>query len=348
MRVRNEAEAAARRWMIFALALPLLSAASSLAGSPPRGRLEHGKLLYLLSCARCHGDEGTGDGPDGAIFNPPPTDLRRTDLIATHSDDELAGSIREDRPKLRAPAPKPDRSAETEALEQFLRRLPSIRWELADAGRRIYLGRCSGCHGRYGHVESAGRPSSRDLSDPNFQSAFSDHELRVLVRHGRPGMPAQFPPVTDSESDEVTHFIRLFSPGYDLYYRYCVSCHGPHGVSQRDNHRHVKRLAFDSAYFRNTGERDLREKIWHMWRGMRPDMPHLESTLTTDDVKAILLYLRSLPPLAPGTYPPRRGQRAAPQRGHAHRGGGAEAASATRRRMKRGRNDREGDRPDFL
>jgi hypothetical protein len=62
----------------------------------------------------------------------------------------------------------------------------------------------------------------------------------------------------------------------------------------------VKRLAFDSAYFRNAGKSDLREKIWHMWRGMRPDMPHLESTLTTDDVKAILLYLRSLPPLALG------------------------------------------------
>jgi mono/diheme cytochrome c family protein len=222
-------------------------------------------------------------------------------LIATHSDDELAGSIREDRPKLRAPAPRPDGSANTEALERFLRRIPSIRWELADAGRRIYLSRCSGCHGRYGHVEGAGRPRSRDLSDPSFQCAFSDPELRVLVQHGRPGMPAQFPPVTDSESGEIALFIRLFSPGYELYYRYCVSCHGPHGVSERGDRSHAKRLAFDAAYFRNTGESELRENIWHMLRTARPDMPHFEPTLTTDDMKAILSYLRSLPPPPPGS-----------------------------------------------
>jgi mono/diheme cytochrome c family protein len=299
MHARNETEPVERRWMIFALAVPLLLAASSLAGTPPGGKLERGKLLYLLSYAGCHGDEGTGDGPDGAIFDPPPTDLRRTDLIAIHSDDELAGSIREDRPKLRAQTSKPDRTAKTDALERFLRRIPSIRWEPVDAGRRIYLGRCSGCHGRYGHVEGAARPSSRDLSDPNFLSAFGDRELRVLARHGRPGMPAQFPPVTDSESGELAECIRLFSPGYELYYRYCVSCHGPHGVSERGDRSHTKRLAFSSAYSRNVGESELRENIWHMLRRVRPDMPHFESTLTTDDVKAILSYLRSLPSLFP-------------------------------------------------
>jgi hypothetical protein len=107
MRARNETEPVARLWMIFAFAVPLLSTALSLAGTPPGGKLERGKLLYLLGwllgCPGCHGDEGTGDGPDGAIFDPPPTDLRRPDLIAMHSDDELAGSIREDRPKPQGP-----------------------------------------------------------------------------------------------------------------------------------------------------------------------------------------------------------------------------------------------------
>jgi hypothetical protein len=36
---------------------------------------------------------------------------------------------------LRAQTSKPDRSAKTDALERFLRRIPSIRWEKNDFAR---------------------------------------------------------------------------------------------------------------------------------------------------------------------------------------------------------------------
>jgi hypothetical protein len=49
--------------MIFALAVPLLSAASSLAGTPPGGKLERGKLLYLLGCAGVMETRALGTDP---------------------------------------------------------------------------------------------------------------------------------------------------------------------------------------------------------------------------------------------------------------------------------------------
>ena len=37
--------------------------------------LERGALAYRVRCARCHGEEGRGDGPDAATIAPPPRDL---------------------------------------------------------------------------------------------------------------------------------------------------------------------------------------------------------------------------------------------------------------------------------
>jgi mono/diheme cytochrome c family protein len=42
------------------------------SGSNPAKR---GKLLYQVQCARCHGPEGHGDGPDSADLRPPPRDF---------------------------------------------------------------------------------------------------------------------------------------------------------------------------------------------------------------------------------------------------------------------------------
>jgi thiol-disulfide isomerase/thioredoxin len=39
---------------------------------------KRGKLLYQLQCARCHGSEGHGDGPDSANVRPSPRDFAST------------------------------------------------------------------------------------------------------------------------------------------------------------------------------------------------------------------------------------------------------------------------------
>jgi mono/diheme cytochrome c family protein len=96
-------------------------------------------------------------------------------------------------------------------------------------------------------------------------------------------------------------FVRLLSPGYELYYRYCVSCHGPHGRSGETKAGGRPRFVFDERYFRSLYAEELRERIWHMLRGVKPEMPHFEATLTAGDVRAILAYLRSLPELPQGS-----------------------------------------------
>ena len=49
----------------------------AVAPSEPRAAPapNRGKLLYQVQCARCHGPEGRGDGPDSAELRPPPRDF---------------------------------------------------------------------------------------------------------------------------------------------------------------------------------------------------------------------------------------------------------------------------------
>jgi mono/diheme cytochrome c family protein len=288
------------RWVL----LPLLLAGMAFAAGPvAKSEIKRGRQLYLLNCARCHGDDATGDGPDGRALETRPADLRRSDILGGHDDEQLIARIRDGQPKLRLVSPTPLRSSETEALEEFLRRIPSIPWQLADTGRALYLGRCDGCHGRYGHgngpqLDRSLRPP-RDLSDSSFQHQVTDRELALLVRHAKPGMPTLRPRPGEADATPLVSFVRLLSPGYELYYRYCVSCHGPHGRSGAAKPGARPRFVFDERYFRSLYAEELRERIWHMLRGVKPEMPHFETTLTTGDVRAILAYVRSLPKLPP-------------------------------------------------
>src|SRR5215470_3289908 len=112
------------RWVLLAL---LLGGVAFAAGPVDKSEIERGRRLYLLNCARCHGDGATGDGPDGRALEARPADLRRSDLLSTHTDEQLVSRIREGQPRLRLALPTPLRSTETEALEEFLRSIPSIR-----------------------------------------------------------------------------------------------------------------------------------------------------------------------------------------------------------------------------
>jgi mono/diheme cytochrome c family protein len=48
-----------------------------------------GKGVYADSCARCHGDMGKGDGPDGDLYDPGPTDFTDVQSMKEMSDGEL-------------------------------------------------------------------------------------------------------------------------------------------------------------------------------------------------------------------------------------------------------------------
>jgi mono/diheme cytochrome c family protein len=56
--------------------------------------VDRGDLLYDASCARCHGAEYRGDGPDAGTTDVPPTSLV-SGLLASHTDSDLYAWIRD-------------------------------------------------------------------------------------------------------------------------------------------------------------------------------------------------------------------------------------------------------------
>ncbi len=141
-----------------------------------------------------------------------------------------------------------------EALAAHLQRLPTVDWRRVEEGEAVYLDRCELCHGRAGApgpTVGRGTLPPRDLSDPALQRSISDDELKVAVAHGRRGMPPLVPPIPAGELDALVAFVRLLSPGYALYDRYCAACHGEDGVRCRQLRRGSVRptVNFDRAYF---------------------------------------------------------------------------------------------------
>jgi mono/diheme cytochrome c family protein len=65
-----------RTQLVIAAALAaLLTPAAAFAGDAAAG-----KMTYTMFCSSCHGDGGKGDGPVGAVLNPPPRDLSTGDF----------------------------------------------------------------------------------------------------------------------------------------------------------------------------------------------------------------------------------------------------------------------------
>lgn len=287
---------------------PLLvftTALISMAGLPPAGGLVRatdvdGGRLYRTRCASCHGDTGRGDGPDAAIFAQPPRNLR-DGFLDTYPKDDLVRRVREgralelalDRPALRAQA------TNVEALVGYLQQLPAIDWPRAAEGRDIYVDRCVPCHGPYGRARKA-LPQTvrvpRDLSATTVQRSISDDQLITLVRHGRKGMPALIPRVPEAEGRPLATFVRLLSPGFALYDRYCASCHGDDGrpVSRPGEVIRLPTLVFNRAYVDSHDAEQLRANLWHMLAEQKPAMPHYRWALTDSQVEAIIEYLKAV------------------------------------------------------
>lgn len=263
----------------------------------PAGDVGRGRALYRVHCARCHGEEARGDGPDGALLESRPANLR-DGVLGELSDDQLVRRIREGRVRFARLPKMPEMTPRTDALASFVRRMPKLRWPSIDSGRAVYLGRCAHCHGRYGHGDGFAHDESsqlRDLADPAVQRSLDTAELAVRARHAKAGMPPLDPPIAEREARDVVAFVRVLSPGYELYARYCVACHGPHGRAGEGEPGRKPWLVFDERYFRTLAPGELKERIWHMLRGVNPPMPHFESVLGRRDVMAIVGYLRSLP-----------------------------------------------------
>jgi mono/diheme cytochrome c family protein len=275
-------------WLVFAAALVAPSWLA--AAEPPKAAVdvERGRAIYVERCAHCHGADGRGGGVDAHRFDAAPVDLVGSGLLAKNSNERLAARI------LNGPGywvesyrtrVVPTYTPRTDAIERFLRRLPNVKWQDVDAGNAIYRTRCIGCHGSFG-AERLPRRSDSTADDRRFAAVPDDRELARLARHDAPQIPALQPPLEPADSEKVASFLRLLSPGYALYERYCVACHGPHGRTEW--------LTFDERYFRKLAPGELRERVWYMLRGLQESMPHFEGRLSRAEVEDVVSYLRSV------------------------------------------------------
>jgi mono/diheme cytochrome c family protein len=280
----------------FVVAAVLLAITASAA----RGTDRDGRSLYLRHCASCHGFEAKGDGPDADAFAEKPRNLREG-FLRKYSTGEIVQRIRNGVPlelALDLPALK-SRASEVNALADHLKRLPTVDWEMSYAGWDIYAYRCQVCHGPYGAPTKdlpAGVRPPRNLSEPAFQRSIGDDELLAVVRHGRKGMPALVPRVPESDGPALGAFVRLLSPGFQLYSRYCASCHGDDGLGgdSPPGSFDAPDVKLDRAYLARTDPQRLHDAIWHMVEDQKPAMPHYRWTISDAQAAAIVEYLRGM------------------------------------------------------
>jgi mono/diheme cytochrome c family protein len=292
--------AAAGAWRrIFVRVLGTSLAVAVVLGTPSRASGLDGAVIYARRCERCHGVTGRGDGPDARLFLTPPRDLQSV-FLARYGTEDLVRRIRSGIPLELAldPAGLRDRAGEVEAIAAHLERLATVNWRRVEEGIEVYVDRCEVCHGRSGAPDAVpGSPlPARDLSDPAFQRATTDAALAAVIEHGHGGMPAPLA-ITAKERLGLIAFVRLLSPGYTLYDRYCATCHGDDGRGSGTFGEEAGRptVVFDRAYFRRHDPEHVRAAVWHMLATARPAMPHLGRQIRDDEARAVVDYLKRAP-----------------------------------------------------
>jgi mono/diheme cytochrome c family protein len=287
-----------RQQRIAAILTALLLAVRSpgMAGSPPATASTIGARLFAAECAHCHGATAAGDGADAALFVHPPPALDR----AAAADPEVlvrrildGGSA----PLAIDPAALRRRAERGEALVSHLRRMARVDWPLVERGRSLYVAGCADCHGPFGGSAPArDAPRPRALGDPAFQAAVSDRELQTMVRHGGPRMPPLPEPIDDGAARALVAYVRLLSPGYETYERFCAGCHGEEGHGGRSPSGRAA-PEFDRAFLSAHDGASLRAGVWHMLDDERPTMPHFRGVLDDAAARAIVAFLRDeIPP----------------------------------------------------
>jgi len=274
-----------------------VSPLTSSAAEQPNGR-----RLYLRYCASCHGESGKGDGPDAPYFVAPPRNLREG-FLGKYSTADLVRRVREGRSielALDVPALK-RRAVDVEDIVSHLKRLPTMDWRRIEPGWEVYVDRCELCHGPYGRpppLLPRGVRAPRDLSDPKFQRSLSDDELLAAVRRGRVHTPALVPRLTKPEAEALLLYLRLLSPGFELYTDYCAACHGDdgRGIDYGTESMRAPAVVFDREYFAKREPEQIREGVWHMLGAHKPIMPHFRWQLSEEQARAIVEYLQQTEP----------------------------------------------------
>jgi mono/diheme cytochrome c family protein len=276
----------------------------------PVHKLTTGEVLFLRHCAGCHGAGARGDGPVATVLGLRPRNLRETGLFPEERDTAWITRILHGKamPVSMQSSSTIATDIEVDALVHHLRRLPTIPWNDVDRGEEVYDSLCLSCHGVYGHgdgpVAKTLSTPPRNLMAPPYQQQISDEALFQGISDGHGAMPGTADVLSVDDRRAVVSFVRLLTPGYENYDRYCVGCHGNRG---RPSNTEILELlgqadtwepspSFDQEFFRARTDEQLRLGVRRMLALNRAPMPHFAGELTKEEVRQVLGYLRTLPP----------------------------------------------------
>ena len=176
-----------------------------------------GKALYTVNCASCHGERGTGDGPDAQRLERRPPDF--TDMVfmreETPADFFLVISLGR---RLTAMAAWGDALSVQDRWD-----LISYLWALRSSfragleGQRLFITHCAGCHATAAaglDAEQSAAPKGA-LTDIERTGAQSDAEIYTAVTDGiaGKGMPGFRSTLSDEERWKVVAFVRALTLG---------------------------------------------------------------------------------------------------------------------------------------
>ncbi len=281
------------------------------AAIQPR-KFSQGEVHYIRNCADCHGWEGRGNGPVAEFMRVSPPVLQRRELLAEKFEKQFVDLVLNGRSSKLSLTNNagPQTDAEISELLAHLRKLPTIDWNKTIAGQEVYDNLCINCHGLYG--EGDGVLASQlpvtlpDLSASDYQRQHSDNELQQIIAKGKNAMPGTEDILDPKDIDNVVAFVRLLSPGYVKYDRFCVGCHGPNGspvdyiILNREEdlavYDDIDIPALNGAYLEAHNEQQLRKSIQHMLEANSATMPHFSEELKPSEVREIFRYLNSLIP----------------------------------------------------
>ena len=265
------------------------------AKTPPTAttprRLSLGEVLYLQHCADCHGWEARGDGPLAQVLATKPRNLRQYhSLFINNSDAAIALRILSGQalPIPVEPATLRYAKDEIDSLMIHLHRLPTLGGSEVATGRQVYDSLCAACHGLYGRGDGLG---ARHLSAPPAdlrtvagKTPMNDTDLVRVITDGKGAMPGAGDVLTAHEIRAVVAFLRVLSPGYEVYDRFCARCHGVNGdpgklstpASNTARLKHPPRL--DATYFKQHTPDQIRTASQHLPKQNRPNHATLRSS----------------------------------------------------------------------
>ncbi len=284
---------------------------TTLSNFQPR-KFSKGETHYINYCADCHGWEGRGNGQAEKYLNVSPPILLQHDLLAEKHENEFVNWVLSGK-EMQVQLNKktvPQTDPEINGLITYIRQLPGIDWDKIQIGQKVYDELCVNCHGIYGHGD--GNLMSKmpgplpDLGSSNYQSQHSDKELIQIILNGKEAMPGTEEVLNAEEIESVVAYIRILSPGYESYDRFCIACHGSDGtpiqmiiLNNRDDEQNLafqnlNLPTFDASYLNAHTNEQLIPKIQHMLRTERVAMPHFTDYIEEKKVREIFRYLNSL------------------------------------------------------